>query len=176
MDVASLTIHTIGHSTRTLEELLALLQENGVQTLVDVRTVPRSRRNPQFNQDALAGSLRAAGLEYVHFSGLGGFRAARPDSPNTGWANVQFRGFADYMLTPEFEQNLGDLLDLAQRTRIAIMCAEALYWRCHRSLISDALTVRGVVVVHIMRPGHVEPHRLTDFARVSGNQITYPSE
>jgi uncharacterized protein (DUF488 family) len=172
---APLTIYTIGHSTRALDEFVALLQEHGVHTLVDVRSVPRSRRNPQFNRDALPESLRAAGLEYVHFSGLGGFRATRPDSPNTGWTNASFRGYADYMLTPEFEQSLVDLLDLAGHTQIAVMCAEAVYWSCHRSLIADALTVRGVAVKHIMRPGHVEPHRLTSFAQVSGTQITYPA-
>jgi uncharacterized protein (DUF488 family) len=172
---APLIVYTIGHSTRGLDEFIALLQEHGVQTLADVRTVPRSRRNPQFNQDALRESLRLVGVEYVHFPGLGGFRAARPDSPNTGWTNDSFRGFADYMLTPEFERNLDDLVDLAHRTQIAIMCAEAVYWRCHRALISDALTARGVVVEHILRPGHVESHRLTSFARVSGTQITYPS-
>ena len=168
-------VYTIGHATRSLEEFIALLQEHSLQTLVDVRTVPRSRRNPQFNRDALPEPLRAAGLDYVHSPGLGGFRAPRSDSPNTGWSNAGFRGYADYMLTPEFARHLDDLIDLAGRTRIAIMCAEALFWRCHRALIADALTVRRVTVEHILRPGHAQPHPLTPAARVSGVEITYPA-
>jgi uncharacterized protein (DUF488 family) len=170
-----LIIYTVGHSTRRLEEFVALLHEHSVQTLVDVRTVPRSRRNPQFNRDALPESLLAAGLDYVHLSGLGGFRATRLDSPNTGWSNDSFRGYADYMLTPEFAHHLEELIDLSGRTRVAIMCAEALFWRCHRALIADALTVRGVTVEHILRSRHTEPHRLNPLARVSGTEITYPA-
>jgi uncharacterized protein (DUF488 family) len=170
-----MVVFTIGHSTRSLEDLIALLHENAVQTLVDVRTVPRSRRNPQFNRDALPESLRTAGIDYVHFSGLGGFRPVRPDSPNTGWVNPSFRGYADYMQTAEFERNLDDLIDLATHTPVAIMCAEAVYWRCHRGLIADALTVRSIQVEHILGPGRREPHHITSFAHVSSTQITYPS-
>jgi uncharacterized protein (DUF488 family) len=169
-----LTVYTIGHSTRALAELIALLREHSVTTLADVRTVPRSRRNPQFNRETLREAVGAAGIVYVHLPGLGGFRAPRPDSPNTGWVNSSFRGYADYMLTEEFARNLDELLDLAARATVALMCAEALYWRCHRSLIADALAVRGVSVAHILRPGHLAPHHLTPFARVSGSSLTYP--
>ena len=130
---------TVGHSTRPIDEFLALLVAHGVTQLVDVRTVPRSRHNPQFNGDALAASLEGAGIGYVHAPGLGGFRRAAPDSPNAGWRNLSFRGYADYMQSPEFAENLFGLIELARRDRVALMCAEAVPWRCHRSLIADAL-------------------------------------
>jgi uncharacterized protein (DUF488 family) len=167
---------TIGHSTRPLATFVELLKAHGVKLLADVRTVPRSRHNPQFNQESLPASLATAGIKYVHVPGLGGLRHARRDSVNTGWRNLSFRGFADYMQTLEFEENLEALLKLARRRRLAIMCAEAVPWRCHRSLIADALTIRGVQVEHISSAKRRNPHALTLWARVEGLQITYPPE
>jgi uncharacterized protein (DUF488 family) len=141
---------------------------------VDVRTIPRSRHNPQFNNDALANSLRAAGISYTHVKDLGGLRRPRPDSPNAGWRNSSFRGYADYMQTPEFETALRKLLALSQEERVAIMCAEAVPWRCHRSLIADALSVRGIPVWHIMSERNMQQHSLTSFAEVRGVEISYP--
>ncbi len=169
-----LTVFTIGHSTRTLETFVSLLQAHGVARLVDVRTIPRSRHNPQYNQETLPGSLKAAGIAYTHLAGLGGLRHARRDSPNMGWENASFRGFADYMQTPEFEQALNQLLAVAQRELIAVMCAEAVPWRCHRSLIADALLVRGIAIEHILNGMRSQPHALTPWARVRGTHITYP--
>lgn len=166
---------TVGHSTRPLDEFVALLQAHGVQRVVDVRTVPRSRRNPQFGQDVLPGSLHGAGIGYTHLPGLGGLRRARPDSPNAGWRNASFRGYADYMQTPQFAAALERALELAGKERIALMCAEALPWRCHRSLIADALLVRGIAAEDIASPTRRTPHKLTPFARVHGTQITYPA-
>jgi uncharacterized protein (DUF488 family) len=165
---------TIGHSNRPLPEFLEMLQAHQVDLLVDVRTVPRSRHNPQFNKDALPQSLAAAGIAYEHLPGLGGLRHARPDSPNTGWRNLSFRGYADYMQTPEFANNLQALRDLAVGRTVAIMCAESVPWRCHRSLIADALLILGEPVAHIMSTTKVDDHRLTSFARVEGGRITYP--
>ncbi len=165
---------TIGHSTRELQTFIDLLTENDVTCLVDVRTVPRSRTNPQFNRDTLPDALRAAGIDYLHLPGLGGLRRARPDSPNMGWRNASFRGYADYMSTPEFAENLERLLDLAARERVALMCAEAVPWRCHRSLIGDALLIRGFPVADIMGTGRTQPHALTSWAVVRGTEITYP--
>lgn len=167
---------TIGHSTRNLETFIQILQAQGVKQLVDVRTVPRSRRNPQFNRETLPGSLRAARIRYVHLAELGGLRHSKRDSINTGWRIASFRGFADYMLTPEFEKGLEKLLKLSRQRPTAVMCAEAVPWRCHRSLIADALTARGVPVEHIMSETRRNPHALTPFARVKGKQITYPPE
>jgi uncharacterized protein (DUF488 family) len=171
-----LTIYTIGHSTLSAEDFVRLLQAHGVKQLVDVRTVPRSRRNPQFNQDVLPETLRAAGIEYIAMPGLGGWRKARPDSPNTAWRNESFRGYADYMLTPEFAVHLEDLIALARRAPTAIMCAEAVPQRCHRSLIADALLARGVEVMHIRGLSGAEPHQLTPWAKVEGTTVTYPGE
>ncbi len=168
-------ILTIGHSTRTLEEFLELLRAHGVTRLVDVRSMPRSRRNPQFNREALPEALAAAGLAYTHLPGLGGLRRPRPDSVNTAWENESFRGYADYMQTPEFERNLEELMALDREKRVAIMCAESVPWRCHRSLIADALTARGVPVSHIMSAAKANPHKLTSFARVEGDKVTYPA-
>jgi len=165
---------TLGHSTRPVTGLIALLEEHGVTRLLDVRTVPRSRHNPQFNSDALAVSLDRQGIAYAHRPGLGGLRKPRRDSLNLGWKNESFRGYADYMQTPEFEHALAALMADAEREPCAVMCAEALPWRCHRSLIADALTVRGVEVRHIMAPGKAEPHKLTGFAHIEGTQLTYP--
>jgi uncharacterized protein (DUF488 family) len=172
----STVVLTIGHSTRTIDEFIGLLQAHAVSRVVDVRTVPRSRHNPQFNQDSLPDSLMKAGLSYVHMPGLGGLRHARPDSINVGWRNASFRGYADYMQTPEFEQSLEELIQLAKQERIAIMCAEAVPWRCHRSLIADALLVRGIPAEDIMSPTRRQVHTLTPFAKVRGTTITYPAE
>jgi len=151
-----------------------MLQGHGVELLVDVRTVPRSRYNPQFNTEALPGPLGAAGIAYVHMPGLGGLRHPRPDSRNTGWKNLSFRGYADYMQTAEFETNLARLLRLAEGKRTAVMCAEAVPWRCHRSMIADALTARGIPVEHIMSATKRTSHVLTSFAHVDGARVTYP--
>jgi uncharacterized protein (DUF488 family) len=172
----STVVLTIGHSTRALEEFIGLLQAHAVSRVVDVRTIPRSRYNPQFNQDSLADSLKKAALGYVHMPGLGGLRHARRDSINLGWRNASFRGYADYMQTLEFEQSLEELIQLAEQERIAIMCAEAVPWRCHRSLIADALLVRGIRAEDIMSPTRRPVHTLTPFAKVRGTTITYPAE
>jgi uncharacterized protein (DUF488 family) len=167
---------TIGHSTRSLDEFIALLGAHGVSLIVDVRTVPRSRHNPQFNKDALPGSLKEAGIGYVHLPGLGGLRHAKADSLNIGWRNASFRGYADYMQTPEFEEQIENLIELVKGHRIALMCAEAVPWRCHRSLIGDALTVRGIRTEDIMSLTQRRLHTLTPFARVRGTNVTYPAE
>ena len=169
-------VMTIGHSTRTLEEFIGLLQAHTVSRVVDVRTIPRSRHNPQFNKDSLPDSLKKAALSYVHMPGLGGLRHAKLNSPNVGWRNASFRGYADYMQTAEFEQYLAKLIQLARRERIAIMCAEAVPWRCHRSLIADALLVRGIRAEDIMSPTRCQVHALTPFAKVRGTTVTYPAE
>lgn len=165
---------TIGHSTRPLEEFIRLLQAHGVTLVVDVRTVPRSRHNPQFNKDALPGALQPAGVGYVHLPGLGGLRHTQRDSPNQGWRNASFRGYADYMQTPEFAQSLDELIRLAHHDRIALMCAEAVPWRCHRSLIADALLVRGIPTEDILSATRRQVHKLTPFAEVRGITLTYP--
>ena len=169
-------VMTIGHSTHTLEDFIGLLRAHGATCVVDVRTVPRSRHNPQFNKASLPGSLKTAGLGYVHLPGLGGMRHARRDSVNLGWRNAAFRGFAEYMQTPEFEQSLKQLIRLANQERIVLMCAEAVPWRCHRSLIADALLVRGIRTEDIMSATHRQVHTLTPFAKVRGTTITYPAE
>jgi uncharacterized protein (DUF488 family) len=170
MEDTPAVIWTIGHSTRPIEEFIAMLTAHRVQKLVDVRTVPRSRHVPQFNKDALPQPLRAAGIHYLHMPSLGGLRRPRPDSPNTGWRNAGFRGYADYMQTPEFEAALEELIRQARQQRIAIMCAEAAPWRCHRSLIADALSMRGIPVEHIMNTASARAHAL----KVDGFKITYP--
>jgi uncharacterized protein (DUF488 family) len=168
-------IYTIGHSTRSADEFVALLQAHAVDCLADVRTVPRSRHNPQFNEDALAATLAAHRIRYVRIAGLGGFRRTSPDSPNTAWRNLSFRGYADYMQTPAFAENVEALIAIAQDHTVAIMCAEAVPWRCHRSLIADALLVQGVPSCEIVSAQRLQPHRLTPFARVRGEEITYPA-
>ncbi len=174
VDKSSPEVFTVGHSTRSLDELVQLLRAHGVERLVDVRTVPRSRHNPQFNRGDLAKALHNRRFSYRHLKRLGGLRHARRDSPNTGWRNASFRGFADYMQTPSFAQALDDLIQLAKQKRTAIMCAEAVPWRCHRSMIADALLVRGIEVQHILSRGPTKPHTLTPFAHVEGTRITYP--
>jgi uncharacterized protein (DUF488 family) len=164
----------IGHSTRAVAELVDLLASNGVVTLADVRTIPRSRANPQFEAPALARALEGAGIRYVHLAALGGLRHARKDSTNGAWRNASFRGYADYMQTPGFEEGLVQLRSLARDGPVAIMCAEAVPWRCHRSLVADALYARGRVVEHIVGRGRTRPHRLTPFARIEGRSVTYP--
>ena len=166
---------TIGHSTRTWQELLDLLRAHGVKRVIDVRSIPRSRHNPQFNRETLARKLRSARIGYVHLQKLGGLRHTHRDSPNTGWRNPSFRGFADYMQTSEFEAGLHRLIKLAGQKRSAMMCAEAVPWRCHRSLIADALTVRGIRVDDIMSMKRSQVHALTSFARARGHRITYPA-
>lgn len=170
------TVLTIGHSTRTLGSFISLLEQNAAAVLVDIRTVPRSRHNPQFNRETLPGALEPAGIGYRHVAGLGGLRRPRPDSPNTGWRNAAFRGYADYMLTPDFAENLRLMIDLAGRERICLMCAEAVPWRCHRLLVSDALTVRGIRVEHIISEAARQPHTLTTWATVEGERILYPAQ
>ncbi len=172
-----MTVSTIGHSTHPIDEFVRMLAAHGIRQLVDVRTIPRSRRNPQFNRENLPASLlEAAGIGYRHLPGLGGLRHPRKDSINTGWRNASFRGYADYMQTPEFDQNLNDLMQLASQAPSAIMCAEAVPWRCHRSLIADALLARGVPVLEILSVTKIQPHAMTPFARVEGQQVTYPSQ
>jgi uncharacterized protein (DUF488 family) len=169
-----IVVYTVGHSTRPIDAFIALLAAHGVDCLADVRTVPKSRHNPQFASDALASSLAAAGIGYRAFPGLGGFRRARADSPNAGWRNASFRGYADYMMTPAFAGNLDALIELARSATVAAMCAEAVPWRCHRSLIADALLARGIATEEIVSEAKTQPHRLTPFARVAGTTITYP--
>jgi uncharacterized protein (DUF488 family) len=174
-DVTPLIIFTIGHSTRSIDEFIRLLKAHGVQRVVDVRSIPRSRHNPQFNRDQLSPTLRRRNIHYRHMPGLGGLRRARPDSANAGWRNASFRGYADYMQTAEFEDSLGDCIDLARQERVVLMCAEAVPWRCHRSLIADALLARGVNANEITSRIRTRPHSLTPFARVQGTHVTYPA-
>ncbi len=169
-------VYTVGHSTRSLDELIALLRAFDVSILADIRTVPRSRRNPQFNTDTLASALPRRRLRYVHLARLGGLRRPRRDSPNTGWRNESFRGFADHMQTPDFESGLAELRALAREGTVAVMCAEAVPWRCHRSLVADALAARGATVQHITGPSSASPHRMTPFAAVRDGRVTYPGE
>ncbi len=169
-------IFTIGHSTHPLEEFIGLLKAHAVEQLIDVRTIPRSRHNPQFNRDTLSVKLRNARIGYRHMKGLGGLRHPLKNSPNDGWRNSGFRGFADYMQTAEFAENLQKLIALAKKKQTVIMCAEAVPWRCHRSLISDALTVRGIAVEHITSRTSRHTHKLTPFALVDGVRITYPAD
>ena len=166
---------TVGHSTRSLAELLDLLGAHGVTLIADVRAIPRSRRHPHFGGPGLAAALSERGLGYVHLPGLGGLRRPRPDSVNRGWQNDSFRGYADYMQTDAFAVELGRLRALARDHRVAMMCAEAVWWRCHRSLIADALVAAGDTVLHILTPQRAEPHALRDFARVEAGRVTYPA-
>lgn len=167
-------VMTIGHAARSLDEFIGLLTENEVVRVVDVRHFPRSRNNPQFNIETLPAELGEAGIGYTHLESLGGRRRTHPDSINMGWRNTSFRGYADYMQTPEFRAGLDMLMELADRERVALMCAETVPWRCHRSLIADALLVRGYRVQDIIGPGEPREHELTRFARVTGEEISYP--
>ena len=169
-----ITVFTIGHSTRTWNVFLEMLREYGIKRVVDVRSIPRSRHNPQFNRETLSAKLRSARIGYVHLRKLGGLRHSRRDSINLGWRNASFRGFADYMQTSDFEAGLQRLIKLAKQKESALMCAEAVPWRCHRSLIADALVIRRIQVADIINGKRSQVHSLTSFARVSGNRITYP--
>ena len=169
-------VFTVGHSTLPAERFVAVLRAYGIERIADVRTVPRSRHNPQFGEAALAETLRAAGIAYVRLPALGGLRRARRDSANTGWRNAGFRGYADYMQTSDFACGLEALIDAAAQEPIALMCAEAVPWRCHRSLIADSLTARGYPVEHIMTATKSNRHSMTSFARVEGTSITYPAD
>jgi uncharacterized protein (DUF488 family) len=174
---SDLLVLTIGHSTRPIDEFLRLLVAHGVTKLIDVRTVPRSRHNPQFGKDQLPGSLKAAGIGYDHRAQLGGLRRTSAQSPNQGWRNLSFRGYADYMQTREFQDAVEQLIEQTRGgERLVLMCAEAVPWRCHRSLIADALLVRGAKCEDIRTMTQRMPHRLTRFAKVRGTQITYPSD
>lgn len=153
-----------------------MLEAHSVKHLVDVRTIPKSRHNPQFNSDALAHSLQQAGIAYTHRPDLGGLRHARKDSTNTAWRNASFRGYADYMQTPPFAAGIDDLIHIAEKERVAVMCAEAVPWRCHRSLIADALLARERSVEEISNATRTQPHKLTSFAQVQGTQVTYPGD
>jgi uncharacterized protein (DUF488 family) len=170
------TIFTIGHSTRSLEDLIAMLKAHGIQRLIDVRSVPRSRTNPQFNRETLPAGLARHGIAYQHEPRLGGLRRARADSVNLAWKNTNFRGYADYMSTVDFQQAVERLTEAGRRERVAIMCAEAVPWRCHRSLVADVLTARGVPVEHVMSAAKSQPHTMTPFARVKEGRVTYPKE
>jgi uncharacterized protein (DUF488 family) len=168
------TIYTVGHSTRTIEQFIALLKAHNIEELVDVRTIPKSRHNPQFGSEELAASLQHAGIAYKQLAKLGGLRHASKDSINLGWQNTSFRGFADYMATLEFRTGLDELQALAEKKTVAIMCAEAVPWRCHRSLIADALAVEGWQVLHIQSRKTASPHELTTFLKVQNGKLSYP--
>jgi uncharacterized protein (DUF488 family) len=168
-----MTIWTIGHSTRSLEEFLELLNGQKIRVLADVRQFPGSRRHPQFGKEQLAHALNNARLEYIHFPELGGRRRASPDSPNTAWRNAAFRGYADYMMTSPFQSGMERLLQVAGKNRTAIMGAEALWWRCHRALISDYLKAGGINVIHMMGDGKLQPHPFTSAARLVDGKLSY---
>ena len=170
-----LIVLTIGHSTRSIEEFIRLLKAHGVQRVIDVRTIPRSRHNPQFSRDQLSPALHRARIHYRHMPGLGGLRHAQRDSTNIGWRNANFRGYADYMQTSTFRESLDRCIELAKRERVVLMCAEAVPWRCHRSLIADALLVRGIEASEITSGVRTRPHSVTSWARVSGTKVTYPA-
>jgi uncharacterized protein (DUF488 family) len=169
-----LSIFTIGHSTHPIEEFVDILQAHGVEQLADVRIIPKSRHNPQFNREALDATLTAHGISYTHMPGLGGLRHPRKDSINTAWKNASFRGYADYMQTPEFSKSLLLLIEFAAKSQTVIMCAEAVPWRCHRSLIADALLARGIAVEDILSKSQRKPHAFTSYARIDGESVTYP--
>jgi uncharacterized protein (DUF488 family) len=170
-------IWTIGHSTLAIDHFISLLKENGVKLLVDVRAWPGSKRYPQFNKDALAESLNAHGIRYEHFPELGGKRKSKPDSRNSAWRNASFRGYADYMETEQFQKGIERLLHVvAEAGPTGIMCAEAVWWRCHRSLIADYLKVRELEVLHILGANKVEPHRYTSAARIVNGQLSYAAD
>ena len=175
MESAVNTLYTVGHSTLSIEDFLVLLQAHGIQEVVDVRTIPKSRHNPQFGQESLAASLHEASIGYQHLPKLGGLRHTTKESPNTAWRNLSFRGYADYMSTPSFSEGLTELKALAQQKTVAIMCAEAVPWRCHRSLIADALTVQGWHVHDIQSKKTAKIHTLTPFLKVEDGKLTYPS-
>lgn len=169
------TIYTVGHSTHPIDEFIGLLKAHGVKKLIDVRTIAKSRHNPQFGQEQLAASVRECAITYRRMEPLGGLRHTRKDSPNGAWRNASFRGYADYMQTAEFAAAVDKLVEHGKRSDAAIMCAEAVPWRCHRSMIGDALVVRGVEVLDIMSKTSAKPHALTSFAKVDGTLVSYPA-
>jgi len=170
-------IWTIGHSTRKIDYFISLLEENGVKLVVDVRSLPGSKRHSQFNKEALSASLHKAGIRYEHFPELGGRRKPRSDSRNIAWRNASFRGYADYMETEEFQKGIERLVDLAKEVGpTAIMCAEAVWWRCHRALVSDYLKKRGIEVTHIIDANKSDPHPYTSVARIVDGELSYRSE
>ncbi|MBA5866343.1 MAG: DUF488 family protein [Nitrospira sp. CR1.3] len=171
---SSCVLWTIGHSTRPIDAFIDALRAREVELLIDVRTIPRSHHNPQFNTEVLAGSLKNAGLTYMHMPSLGGLRRPRKDSINGGWRNTSFRGYADYMQTDGFGKALEEIMAAGKKLRTAAMCAEMVPWRCHRSLIADALVSRNWSVFHIMSPDEAPPHRLSSFAKIEGSVLTYP--
>ncbi|MHB1927799.1 MAG: DUF488 domain-containing protein [Leptospirillum sp.] len=168
------TVFTLGHGARSLEDFISILEAYEIRLLVDVRSVPLSRDNPQFNKEALPEEVKKRGIRYLHVPGLGGFRHPLKDSPNAGWRNAGFRGFADYMSSDAFQQSVQELVELSQEFRLALMCAETLPWRCHRFLIADAMLQRGIAVDHLFKAGTLQHHRLTSWARVEGTRLTYP--
>ncbi len=170
----SVIVFTIGHSTHSIEEFVDILKAHGVELVIDIRTIPKSRHNPQYNSDTLASVLQGYAIGYEHLPGLGGLRHAKKDSINTAWENASFRGFADYMQTEVFEQSLDTLIEMAEKQPLAVMCAEAVPWRCHRSLIADALLVREITVMDIMSKALAQAHMMTPWAHVRGTTITYP--
>lgn len=176
MATSSLTIFTVGHSTHPIDEFVELLRAHGVTQLIDIRTVPKSRHNPQFMQDSLKQSLPDANITYRYMTNLGGLRHTTKESINTAWRNTSFRGYADYMQTDSFAAAVDELITYAEHQPTAIMCAEAVPWRCHRSMVGDALVVRGVQVLDIMTSTSVKPHTLTSFASVDGMRVFYPPE
>jgi hypothetical protein len=168
-------VFTLGHSTRTIQDFIRLLKAHDVQRVIDVRAIPRSRHNPQFNRDQLSPALHRARIHYRYMPELGGLRRARRDSTNTGWRNASFRGYADHMQTSTFREGLDRCIELAKQERVVLMCAEAVPWRCHRSLIADALLVRGIEAREITSGIRTRPHSLTPWALVNGTQVTYPA-
>ncbi|HEY2866487.1 MAG TPA: DUF488 domain-containing protein [Pyrinomonadaceae bacterium] len=171
--LSAITIWTIGHSTRDVDEFIALLKESEIKAVADVRSLPGSRKFPQFNAENLAESLPAAGIEYIPFKQLGGRRKVRKDSPHTVWRHPAFRGYADYMDTEDFQKGIDELLEIASRKQVAIMCSEAVWWRCHRSMIADYLKSIGVVVIHIMSHGKTEVHPYTSAAKIVDGRLVY---
>ena len=174
--MTALTIFTIGHSTHSIEEFVEMLKAHDIRLVADVRTIPKSRHNPQYNSDTLAAALHERAIGYEHMPGLGGLRHAKKDSVNTAWENASFRGFADYMQTEDFNLSLNALIETARKQPTAIMCAEAVPWRCHRSLIADALLAREFIVMDIMSKTSTKEHMITAFAEVRGLTITYPKK
>ena len=169
------TIFTIGHSTRELKDFIEILKEYEINLIVDIRTIPKSRYNPQFNSEILQKKLKEVGIKYLHLEKLGGLRPPKKDSLNLGWKNLSFRGFADYMQTKEFLEGLNELISLSKKENVAIMCAEAVPWRCHRSLIADALSLREIKVIHIINKNSSLNHKITLFAKINKREITYPN-
>ena len=171
-----LQLYTIGHATRPLDSFIAILKSFDIDMVVDIRTIPRSRHNPQYNKDTLPQELEKEGIKYTHMTGLGGLRKAQANSINLGWHNLSFRNYADYMQSDDFKENLKQLIDIIKENNVVIMCAETLPWRCHRSLVADALLIRGIKSLDIFKEGVAKEHELTSFAVVKGKDITYPTD